>query len=84
MPATRCGQRIPRQLGVEMGVDVDEAGSDQTSLGIDLTSGRRVETTVVEVTVSGDQATATLRGGEAGSVELIKIDEKWYVTALRT
>lgn len=41
------------------------------------------ETTVVEVNVTGDTAQAILRGGDAGVVEMIKINEKWYVTGLR-
>ncbi len=35
VPARRRTHRVPGQLGVEMGVDVDEAGGDVRALGID-------------------------------------------------
>ncbi|MFP3905045.1 MAG: hypothetical protein ACLFWB_12445 [Armatimonadota bacterium] len=41
------------------------------------------ETTIVEVTEMGDKAEATLRGGRAGVLKLVKIDERWYVDGLR-
>ncbi|MFO7948107.1 MAG: hypothetical protein R6V19_14980 [Armatimonadota bacterium] len=41
------------------------------------------ETTIVEVTDMGDKAEATLRGGRAGVLKLINIDDRWYVDGLR-
>src|SRR5262249_27447889 len=43
MPAHRRAIRIPADLGVEMGVDVDKAGCDGHTLGVDLALGRTVE-----------------------------------------
>ena len=36
VPARRRADRVPRQLGVEVGVDVDEARRDDAALGVDL------------------------------------------------
>ena len=36
VPAARRADRIPRQLGVEVGVDVDEAGGHDPAVGLDL------------------------------------------------
>jgi hypothetical protein len=36
VPARRAGHRVPEELGVEVGVDVDEAGRDQAVTGVHL------------------------------------------------
>ena len=43
VPATRRGDRVPRQLGVEVGVDVDEAGRDDRAGGVDVAPARLVD-----------------------------------------
>ena len=66
VPAARCGQRIPRQLGIEMGVDVDEAGRHQAPVGIDLTTRRHLDAPVVEVDDLADPVTGDAHVGPPG------------------
>ena len=39
VPARRTAQRVPGQLGIEVGVDVDEAGRDDQPVGVQLPPG---------------------------------------------
>ncbi len=40
VPARRRADRVPRELRVEVGVDVDEAGGDELAVGVDLPRAR--------------------------------------------
>ena len=46
--------RIPRRLAVEVGVDVDEAGRDQKTVGVDGSASRRVDRSDVDDDVAVD------------------------------
>ena len=72
VPAARRADRVPGDLGVEMGVDVDEAGRHEPALGIDLASTGRIDAAVVRVDDRDDHVTADGDVGDtarrAGSV----------------
>ncbi len=68
MPARRAADRVPEQLGVEMGVDVDEAGRDHPSGGVELTSSGFLEDTDIGNAVAVDRHIGAPRG-RAGPVD---------------
>ena len=52
MPARALTQRVPKQLGVHVGVTVDETGCDHVPFGIDLSPPP-----LVDATDAGDPVT---------------------------
>ena len=68
VPEGRREQRVPGNLAVEVGVDVDEAGRDQEAVGVDFFAAE-----VVDFTDRGDDAVVNrdvgLPGRRAGAVD---------------
>ena len=54
MPAGGTSDRVPCQLGVQMRVDVDEAGGHHQSVGVDLAQCRPVDSSNLDNTVTLD------------------------------
>ena len=70
VPARRRRQRVPGQLGVEVGVDVDEAGRDDLAVGVDLARRRARRAIGSTATIrSPAMATSARRAGAAGPVD---------------
>ena len=68
MPEGRREQRITGDLAIEVGVDIDEAGSDQQAVGVDFLAPE-----VVDFADGGDNAVVNgdigLAGRRAGTVD---------------
>ena len=73
VPATRCPDRIPRNLRVQVGVDVDETRGHEAPFGVDLPPAHLLDTTVVERGDLGDHVTGdrdiAQERGRAGAVD---------------
>ena len=62
VPARRARDRVPRELGVEVGVDVDEAGGDEATVGVELARAARVDGPHLDDAPTGDRDVRDPRG----------------------
>ena len=61
--------RVPGDLAVEVGVDVDEAGRDEQPVGVDLLAARRRRPRPTSVTTPSSMATSAVRRVGPGAVD---------------
>ena len=78
MPEGWRQQRIPRDLAVEVRVDVDESGRDQETLGVDLLAAE-----IVDLADGGDDAVVDgdicQSGSGAGAVDDLSVADNEIV-----
>ncbi len=69
VPAAGRGDRVPRQLGVEVRVDVDEAGRDDRTRGVDVAPAGFTDRRFDGGDAIADDPDITVIGGRPGAVD---------------
>ena len=78
MPARAGQQRVPRDLSVVVGMDVDKAGSQNQPVGVDLTPGAARDLTDLDDFSIADRQPAAVHRSP-GAVADLRVSDKQVV-----